>query len=269
MKSQRKDKQKIRTRKMEVNRGVKNKTKTSYLANYDSRKEHQKIIQNIASNKRNKKIRSEQTSRDDKKSQGSGILLHTGSDFLKDIDNKHKKSTFFKKKDLQTHVQNVETPLTVYEKSNFVGEWNQNKQKETFLSKTDDLKFLKELARDSTKKTRTRRGSSAYTNDNKRLMGSNHNNKILMRVSMENKKKRPIGGKYKKMKKLTIVGITKSLIIGKKQIGNDYNKEGGSKRENQSNLQKIKQKYLGTSINVNYKYIYLKHRMKNNQHGSI
>ena len=133
-----KSKLKSQGRKVQARPGP---SSNSYLANYDSRKEQKKkMLQSNVSSKRGAKVKSDQRSREEQ-SQNSEHLMNTGSDFLKDAG--PGKSTFFKKKESGVR---VETPIAIYQDVGRVSPFVGDQGKGVSLSKTDDLKFLRDIA---------------------------------------------------------------------------------------------------------------------------
>ena len=126
------------------------------------------MLQSNVSSKRGAKVKSDQRSREEQ-SQNSEHLMNTGSDFLKDAG--PGKSTFFKKKESGVR---VETPIAIYQDVGRVSPFVGDQGKGVSLSKTDDLKFLRDIA--SGRKSKSRRGSSAFIQDNSRNVQSRHNN---------------------------------------------------------------------------------------------
>ena len=230
-----KTKLKTQVRKVPTRSGP---SSNSYLANYDSRKEQKKkILQSNASSKRGGKIKSDQRSRGEQ-SQNSEQLLNTGSDFLKDAG--PGKSTFFKKKEPGVKVCRVEAPIAIYQDvakvSPFVGEYG----KGVSLSKTDDLKFLKDIARG--RKSKSRRGSSAYIQENSRNVQSSHNSQKGALLPEERNNQQM---------------LSQSLVMRQKdsQI-NQEKTNSGSSRNSRKEIEYLKQKYLGHQGKVRIHFIF-------------
>ena len=209
----------------------------SYLANYDSRKERKKMNQSNASSKRNRKMREA----DDVESQGSEVLGTTGSDFLKDSETMQVKSSFFKKKEAKGKVH-VESPT----EGTHLRVWpGMPPAKGEFFSKTDDLKFLKEISK---KKSKFRRGSSAYTKENSRKIQSNHESQRRAVHPEEGKSERGERGEEDDRRKLS--KMSNSLVMGQRSFEVKGNEEGEGQRDTKREIQLIKQKYLGKSAKV-------------------
>jgi hypothetical protein len=168
----------------------------TYMGNYDSRKE--KITQSQASNKI--KVKGEEENN------------KMGSDYV----NSEKTSGFFKKRD-KGRLKKKKSPL-VYK------EITELRAKGGFLSKTDDLRFLKDLGKE--KKERERRGSSAYTKEKIRMVQSSHNSKNLKEDMLSSQNNSEINDE---------IEISRSLVVKKRE----------SRRENKSDIEYIKQKYFG------------------------
>lgn len=183
----------------------------TYLGNYDSRKE--KINQSLLSN------RAKNKPEEDNGSQGM-------SDYVKSEKNK---SGFFKKRE-KGKSKKKKSPL-VYK------EITELKSLGGFLSKTDDLRFLKKLAKEKVR-GKERRGSSAYTKDKGRMVQSSHNSKhqkdeeLLSSQNISELRDED----WEKDRK----DISRSLIVNKR------GDESDSRRDNKTDIEFIKQKYLGS-----------------------
>jgi hypothetical protein len=213
----------------------------TYLGNYDSRKEKIQMHQSNRTKKKGESLR------EDNKSQGSGKLYGTGSDFIKEVEKVHK-STFLKKKEKEIKFRKVKSPMGMYKEIREL----KPSSKGGFLSKTDDLKFLKELAKEKTRmsKGRQRRGSSAYTKDKSRMVQSTHESKRVGNTYKDPEEEEEMmlnsqnisGVKDEEVWNInrTKIDISKSLATNKKK-----NHKGGSNRQHMSDIEYIKQKYFG------------------------
>lgn len=224
----------------------------SYLGNYDSRKEQRKMIQSNVS-VRNRRAKTD-VRPDEHQSQGSTHLYATSSEA--GVNDKIKtKSTFFKKK--TPDPQNIRSPVTGYKTPNRL---KTNNKVGGFLSKTDDLKFLKEIRKDGKNRAKSRRGSSAYPKDKTRTVqfaldcpsGTNFDESNLQQdpktlLSSHNISEQRDGedkdvwsGKYAMDKE---DGISKSLVVEKPKREMDM--ESQSHRETVSEIEYLKRKYFG------------------------
>jgi hypothetical protein len=270
MKGSKRDKgrSKINTKKQ---RGRKQGART-YLGNYDSRKEKIQMHQSNRIKKKGESIK------EDNKSQGSGKLYGTGSDFIKEVE-KADKSTFFKKKEKEINFQKVKSPMGMYKEIREL----KISSKGGFLSKTDDLKFLKELAKEKTGKstTRQRRGSSAYPKDKPRMVQSTHNSKrvSIAKTDPEDVKERILnsqkisgsnGEEVWNINKNKI-DISKSLVMKKKK---GKTQDEGTTGDYMKDIEFIKQKYLGKgNVRLNdffvLKYLLILNRKRKTKLGNF
>jgi hypothetical protein len=231
----------------------------SYLANYDSRKElHKKITLSNASGKRGRRHKADARSKGEGVSQDSEVLGGTGSDFVKEVG--PGKSTFFKKNKGEVY---VESPVGIYGDVGKVSPWKgQAHVKNVSLSKTDDLKFLKEIAQK--KNSKSRRGSSAFTNENKLHVQSSHNSqqgRIDVDITHESHKTKAkqksevlSSNNVSTSKTGGIVKISRSLVVGKRETKKTEPQREAvhlrSSRDTKDQIEYLKKKYFGKSSKV-------------------
>lgn len=261
MKGPKKEKVKTKTKlNQRKTQSRKAQSGSSYLGNYDSRKELQKKINlSNASGKRSKKGKRDKISKGEGVSQDSEVLVNTGSDFTKDLV--PGKSTFFKKKGNQIYVQPMNPSIGIYGDVGRVSPFK-GQNKHISLSKTDDLKFLKDMGRN--KLSNSRRGSSAFIEENKRHVQSTHNsNKV--KVELKNTHASHQYQKRHEEEIITrneregegernIVKISRSLVIGKNERKEKRKeKEDGnlsSSRDAKDQIEYLKKKYFGKDSKV-------------------
>lgn len=211
----------------------------SYLGNYDSRKEKRKMIQSNVS-VRNRKQRQERP-QEDHQSQGSAHVYGTNSEHTRD-GRSQPKSTFFKKK----QAQDARSPLVGYKAT------TRAQAKGGYLSKTDDLKFLKEIGRDA-KRSKSRRGSSAYPKEKLRTVhfAQNEENLNLHQEPATLLSSQNISDQREEEREAETPaeardepkgGISRSVVVDKRAAEIDC--ESRSHRETGSEIQYIKRKYL-------------------------
>lgn len=212
----------------------------SYLGNYDSRKEKKKMIQSNVSgrNRKNKQDRP----RDEHQSQGSAHAHGTNSDAARD-ERGHTKSTFFKKKH---GARDIRSPLIKYQVS------PRPQAKGGFLSKTDDLKFLKEISKDA-KRQKPKRRSSAYPKEKNRMVhfaqNDEHSNldqdpQTLLssqNISEQREEERESEKTKEAQRRPKNGGISRSVVVGKRPT--EMDRESHSHRETTSEVKLTKKKY--------------------------